>query len=77
MAQQCPADGAYGERNGEGDGESPVVMLQSVDNIHTIQRGNEGARLHDDGHGGEGTHRVVGVVVDDARVGVHRRLQDV
>ena len=77
MAQQGPADGAYGERNGKGDGESPVVMLQSVDYIHTIQRGNEGARLHDDGHGGEGTHRVVRIVVDDARIGVHRRFQDV
>ena len=77
MTQQSPANQADTERDGKGDREAPVVLLQTVDHVHTVQRGDEGTRLHDDCHRGQRTHRVVRIVVDDARIGVHRRFQDV
>ncbi len=77
VAQHHPAEGADGKRHDERDGKSPGIVLQAIGDVHAIQRGDERGRHHDDGDRGERTHHRVHVVVDDARVGVHRRLQDV
>ena len=77
VAQYHPTERADGKRHDERDGEAPGIALQSVGDVHAIQRGDERGRHHDDGDRGQRTHHRVHVVVDDARVGVHGRLQDV
>ena len=77
MAEKPPSHARNHERNHDGKDKSPRAILHTVDQIHTKHRGDERRYHHDNRHRGEGTHHRVHVVVDDAAVGVHRRLKDV
>ena len=52
-------------------------MLHSVDEVHPVDAGDERGEHEDDAQRGHSLHRVAHVVVDDGRVGVDGRLQDV
>ncbi len=61
-----------------GDAKSVRAVLHAVDEVHAEQGGDQRRQHHDDTDTEvKRTHRGVHVVVDDARIGVHRRFQDV
>ena len=57
--------------------ESETAVLHTVDEVHSEERRYKRRQHHDYRHGRERTHHGVHVVVDDAGVGVHRRLKNV
>ncbi len=61
----------------QGEGKSVRAFFHAVDQVHAEEGGNQRWQHHDDTDTGQGTHRGVHVVVDDARIGVHRRFQNV
>ena len=77
MAQYNPWKCGDNNRYDYRHDEAEAVFLESVYEVHAEERGDERRQHHDDRHGGERTHHGVHVVVDDGRVGVHRRLEDV
>ena len=77
MAQERPGDAGDDDGDDQGDDESERCCLHAVDEVHTEHRGDERRNHQDDGDRRERTHHGVHVVVDDAGVGVHGRLEDV
>lgn len=75
--QYPPGDARDDYRHYDGDEETVRRVLHAIDEVHAEHRGDECWEHHNDTHRGEGTHYGVHVVVDDARVGVHGRLQNV
>ena len=77
MAQYHPRSNGHYNTYNHRYRESPRTVFESVDEVHAERRRYECWQHHDYRHRREGTHHRVHVVVDDARIGVHRRLQDV
>ena len=71
------ADSSHDNRYGDGDDKAIVRSLKPVDNVHTIETGDERREHQHDIDRREVTHCGIHVVVDDALIGVHRRLQNV
>ena len=77
MAENGPEEEGDEGGDDECDDESVLAVLHAVDEVHAEEAGHEGGEHEHNRHRGEGTHHGVHVVVDDARVGVHGRLEDV
>ena len=77
MPEKPPNSGRNEYGNEHGDGESDGIVLHAVDEVHAEERRDERGKHHHNRHRGECTHHRVHVVVDDARIGIHRRLKDV
>ena len=77
VAQQRPRDTADEEREDECHGEAEARVFHAVDEVHAEETGHEHGQGEHDGDRRERAHHGVHVVVDDARVGVHGRFEDV
>ena len=77
VAEKPPCHCRNTHRNYHREEEAPGFFLHAVHQIHTEHRGDECGDHHDDRDGGQRTHHRVHIVVDDAGIGVHRRLQDI
>ena len=76
-AQNSPRTEGNERRNDECDGKSEGACLHAVHEVHSEERCHQRREHHHDGYHGERAHHGVHVVVDDARIGVHRRFQNV
>ena len=76
-AQQPPRSPRNNHRDDDGDDKPPRTGLHAVDEVHAEEARDERGKHHDDAHRGQRTHHGIHVVVDDARIGLHRRFQDV
>ena len=77
MAEEPPGESCSADGNDEGEDKAKGFLLHAVDKVHTEERRDERGEHHDDGDAGERSHDGVHVVVDDALIGIHRRLKDV
>ena len=77
MAQERPGNARYDDGDDQGDDKSERCCLHAVDEVHAEHRGDERRNHQDDSHRRERTHHCIHVVVDDAGVSVHGRLEDV
>ena len=72
VTEYPPRNSRYHNRYDDGDEESELVVFHTVYEVHSKEAGDERGEHQDDADRGERTHHGVHIVVDDARVGVHR-----
>ena len=77
MTEEPPGGSSSAHRDDECQYKTEWFLFHTIDEVHSKERGNERWKHHDDGDGSQRTHHGVHVVVDDARIGVHCRLEDV
>ena len=77
MTEEPPGNARNHERDDYGKDKSPRAVFHAVDEVHTKHRGDERGYHHDNRHGGQRTHHRVHIVINNRRVGVHRRFQNV
>ena len=74
MPEKDPRNDGNQDTEHDSDTKANRTVLHTVHQVHAEKRGNQRGQHQDDGDRGERTHDGVHVVVDDALVGVHRRL---
>ena len=77
MSENPPTDNGNQGGQYQRKDKSPWFFLDAVDEVHAEERGYQRGEHHDDGDRRERSDDGVHVVVDNALIGVHRRLQDV
>ena len=77
MAENGPEEEGDEGGDDECDDESVLAVLHAVDEVHAEEAGDKGWKHQENRHRGQRTHHIVHVVVDNAAVSVHRRLQDI
>ena len=77
MPEYEPCSDRNSHRKHHCEDKSPCRIFHAVYQVHTEQRGDERGAHHHDRHRRQRTHHRIHIIINNGRIGVHRRLQDV
>ena len=61
----------------QGNGEAQRPLLHTIDKVHTKQTGYQRGEHQDNGNAGKHLHHLRHIIINNVRIRLHRRFQNV